>query len=301
MKAGNRRVTEEGFSLIELMVSLLILLPIMGAAVSILSVSVQQHAAEQSSGQTVQDARAGMELMVTEITQAGSHRDVSTTLTGNVPAMLTVQSHPIGSTAGINVGDRIQVGGTSSPAEEIDLTAVGANTISGIFRAGHSGGEPVRLFALPFKSGILKPAGLGVSSSTTVTTLRFFGDIKGDGELVYIVYTYDSTHAQITRSMTPVTQSTLNTALPIISNIKPSSVGFALYTDAMGVITSVRVSLVVQNTVRSGGKLQETALTSRVLIPSAVAASSLVYENVILGTDNPIPPTPANVVTWASQ
>jgi len=287
--------------MIELLVSLLILVPIMGAAVSLLSVSVQQHAAEQSSGSAVQEARAGLEMMALEIAQAGSHREVATTLSGNVSALTTVQTHNVGSVTGINAGDMVQVGGVSTPAEDILLTAVGTNSVSGIFRTGHSSGEPVRLFALPFTSGIVAPTGLGASSSTTVTTLRFFGDISGDGVLNYVVYAYDGTNAQITRSMTPVTQASLNTALPLITNVKSGSVGFTLYTDAMGVVTSVGISMVVQNTVRSGGQFQEVALATRVVVPSAVAASNVLYENEILGMDNPIPPTPAKVTTWASQ
>ncbi len=300
MKVGALKIRECGFSLVELMVSLLILLPIMGAVVSLLSVSVQQHSTEQSSSTVVQDARAGLEMMVMEIAQAGSHREVSTTLSGSVSSLTTVQECSIGSSAGINTGDEIQVGGVSTPPEEVRLTAVGTNSISGIFRANHDSGEPVRLFPLPFATGVLKPAGLGVSSSATVTTLRFFGDTTGTGTLFYIVYDYDSANAQITRSMTPVTQTTLQPALPLITNVKAGSVGFTLFTDSVGVVTSVNVALVVNNTVQTSGKYQELALNSRVVIPSAAAASLLLYENNALGGSNPLPPTPANVVTWAS-
>jgi Tfp pilus assembly protein PilW len=303
MRDDKRARQDEGFSLAELLVSLLILVPLLGAVVSLFTVAVNQHATEQSSSEATQEARAGMEMMIQEIAQAGSHMartDVSTTTSAIIAPLTSAQAVSVNSSTGFNVGDYVEVdvGGSE---EEVQITALAAGSLSGVFRTAHSSGVPIRLFALPYQSGVIPPAGLGANSSVAVTTLRFFGDLNGDGILCYVVYQYDSANAQITRSMTPITQTSMNPALPLIRNIKSNSAQFTVNTDSMGVITSVNVALTVQNTVKSGTKYQETALSSRVVIPSAVAASNLLNEIQQFGGVNRLPPTPTNVVTWASQ
>jgi Tfp pilus assembly protein PilW len=303
MRDDNRARLDEGFSLAELLVSLLILVPLLGAAVSLFSVAARQHSAEQSSSEATQEARAGMDMMIQEIAQAGSHMartDVSATTSVAISPSTDAQAITVNSSTGFNVGDYVDVD-VGGGEEEVQLTAVGTGSISGIFRAAHLSGVPIRLFALPYQTGIIPPAGLGANSSAAVTTLKFFGDLNGDGTMCYVVYQYNSANAQITRSMTPITQTAMNSALPLIQNIKANSAQFTLYTDNMGVIASVNVALTVQNTVKSGAKFQETALSSRIVIPSAAAASNLLNEIQQYGGVNRLPPTPAIIVTWASQ
>jgi len=157
----------------------------------------------------------------------------------------------------------------------------------------------VRLFAYPFLNGVIPPSGLGANSSATVSTIRFFGDINGNGDLQYIEYSHDSANAQITRSMTPISQSTKNQAFPIVRNIKPGSLEFRLYTDNLGIVTSVWIKMTVQNTWKTGDKYEETTLSSRIVIPSAVTASTLLYELRRYGGIDRFPETPNQVITWA--
>src|SRR5512139_3275152 len=95
--------SENGFSLMEMMVSILVLLPVMGAAVSLFSVGANQHASEQSSIDANQEARTALEMMTTEIGQAGSHGDVYTTLTSGVGNLTSEQPASVASAAGITV------------------------------------------------------------------------------------------------------------------------------------------------------------------------------------------------------
>lgn len=190
---------------------------------------------------------------------------------------------------------------TGASNETLRITAVGPNSIAGIFRVAHAGGVPVRLFAQPYLTGVIPPAGLGAGSSASVTKLEFFGNMNGDGTLYYVEYNYDNTNAQITRSMTPITQANMNPALPLVRNVKSNSVQFTLYTDALGVVTSASVALTVQNTWSTAVKFQETALSSRIVVPSAVAGSALLSEIRTYGGANKLPPTPAQVAAWSSQ
>jgi hypothetical protein len=133
-----------------------------------------------------------------------------------------------------------------------------------------------------------------------VTTIRFFGDINSDGNVNYIEYQYDGTNSQITRSMTPITQTNKSAALPLVRNVTPGSAQFVLNTDSMGAITSVTLSMTVKNNWKTGSKYQETELSSRIAIPSTAAGSALLSENRTYGGINRLPPTPAQVSTWAN-
>jgi Tfp pilus assembly protein PilW len=299
MIQDNRCKQPDGFSILELLVCLLIMIPIMGAAVSLFSVGAKQQASEQNSVDSNQEVRAGMEIMTLEIAQAGSHGDRATLSSGTVGADASAaQSLAVDSSVGFNVGDYIEVD-TGTSRESVKITAVTTGHISAIYRKAHGSGIPVRLFALPYQTGVIKPSGVGANASTDVTTLKFYGDVNGDGNLAYVEYIYDSANAQITRSMTPITLTSKNTALPLVSNIKANTAQFTLQTDSQSVVTSVTIKMTVRNTVKTGSGFEETALSSKILIPSAVAASALFVENQLNGGISQLPPTPAQVTTWA--
>lgn len=289
----------DGFSIVELLVCLLIMVPIMGAAVSLFSVGAKQQASEQNSVDSNQEARSGLEIMTSEISQAGSHGDHATTTSGSVTGNASsTQSVAVASNVGFNVGDYVDVD-TDASRESVKITAVTTGQLTAIFRKTHNSGIPIRLFALPYTTGVIRPAGLGTNASTNVATLQFFGDVNGDGNLAYVEYVYDSANAQITRSVTPITQTSKNTALTLVSNIKANTAQFMLQTDSQSVVTSVTVKMTVRNTVKTGSGFEETALSSKIIIPSAIAASALFAQNQINGGINLLPPTPSQVATWA--
>ncbi len=298
MNNSIQTIRADGFSLVELLISILILSTIMGAALSLFSLGVTQHDTEQNAVDMSQGARSGLELMTMEIAQAGSHGDIQTTTQGAI-STTGDQSVNVASGIGFAVGDYVSVD-TGASNEVVEITALGSNSISGSFHKGHASGAPVRLFALPYLTGVVRPAGLGANSSVTVTTLKFFGNVNGDGKIYYVEYAYDAVNAQIVRSMTPITQATKNAALPIVNNVKANSASFTLFTDSRGVVTAVRLDFAVQATWKTGPKYQETALSTKVVIPCAVAASDLLHEVIVFGGINQLPPTPAQVTAWAS-
>ena len=300
MRYRNEMRQEDGFSLTELMVSMLVLVPIMAGVLTLFSSAVNQHAAEKSSVEMNEDARAALELMTHEIAQAGAHGDRQTSTSSSVGVLATAQSVYVASSVGFGVGDYVDVD-TGTDKETVQLTAVGSSSLSGFFRRGHTANVPIRLFALPFLHGVIPPAGMGANSSVTNTSLRFFGDMNGDGQLNYVEYVYDSANAQITRSMTPVTQGTKNPALPLVLNIKGNSVQFTLYTDRLGVVTSVSVAFAVRSTWNISSKKEETSLFARTVIPSAITASALEFEIQQYGGASELPPSPSRVTEWASQ
>jgi hypothetical protein len=148
---------------------------------------------------------------------------------------------------------------------------------------------------------MIPPPGTPANSSTVVTTLRFFGDMNSDSTLDYIEYAYDSANNQITRSATPITQSTKNPPLPFIRNIRPDSVQFRVNTDILGVVTSANITLTVHNDSATASGYSETQLSSRALIPCSMAASNLMYELLKFGGVDKMPSTPSQITALVSQ
>jgi type II secretory pathway pseudopilin PulG len=293
------RQSSGGFTVIEMLVSICILLPIMGGALALFSLGVNQQSSEQSSAEANQDITAALNMMKMEIAQAGSHDIYVETETGS--AILGndtyAQSVPVDSIEGLCVGDSIDVV-DGSVSETVRITGLTSGTITGIFKYSHSGDTKIRLFGLPYIQGVLPPTGLSPNTDTAVTTLRFFGDIYGDGSMYYVEYIYDSNNARITRSMTPFTSASKQPAIPLITNIKPNSAQFILHTDHLNIITSVTVSLTVENEWETASNLEEVELSSRIAIPSAESASDLLLENMQYHDVNNLPPVPGRIAIY---
>jgi len=296
--------SEKGFTLMELLVSILVLLPVMAAAVSLFSLGAKQHSQGQSGIDANQEARVALAIMATELSQAGSHSDVSTTALEQINPSVTAQSIRVASTAGFTIGDDIDVG-----EEIVQLTGVSSSALTGVFRYSHTPNTPVNLSAMPYPTGVIPPTGMAANSSLSVTTLRFFGHIRGnnsdptqnDPTIQYVEYVYDGTNNQITRSATPVTQTAKNPAVSFVRNLRPNSVQFTLNTDSVGVVTAVSVAMVTRSSVKTGSsQYQETPLFSRISIPSTITGSALLREYQLYRGLYKLPPTPPVISTWAS-
>src|SRR5262249_32534488 len=168
----NRTSAEDGFSLTELLISLLVLLSVSSAAFSLFSVATGQHNTERSAAEMNQEARSALETIMMEVSQAGSHADFTTTASAPILAQVNAQAVPVASSTGFPVGDYIDIDpGLNN--ETVQVTAVGTNSVSAVFRIAHATGVPVVLFAQPYLTGVVPPAGLGANSSATSTTLKF--------------------------------------------------------------------------------------------------------------------------------
>lgn len=295
-KTGSR--FHEGFSLVEMLIALCIFLPLMIAAAELFEIGVKQKSQEQSTLEASMDATIGFEMMLTEIAQAGSHSDVSTTMQQNITGSATAQDVSVASTAGFNAGDYVDIVDSTGSSETIEIKSVGDGTLSMIILGDYTTGDDVRLFAQPYTRGFVTPSALSANTSANVTTLRFFGDVYGDGNLYYVEYVYDSDNAQITRSITRSDQGFKGAAVPLISNVKQDSARFTLHSDENGIVTSVTVSLTVENRWKNdAGQQEEIRLSSRVNAPSIEAASALYYESMRYGGVANLPSTPSFVAS----
>jgi prepilin-type N-terminal cleavage/methylation domain-containing protein len=195
---------QDGFSLVELMISMSVLLSV-SAIVMTLMISLTNNQANVTNRTEMHSAvRSVTETLQQEISQAGrvaipgtTANPNSTTLTAAVggatcPNAGTAASPTLASMSGIFVGELLIIGpdniaacsptpatGPDRNEEIVAVTAKDATAITATFLYPHANGARVRP-AGAFATGIL----------TTVSgnTLKMYGDINDDGNMVYIQY-----------------------------------------------------------------------------------------------------------------
>ncbi len=209
-KWGPSRATAgTGFSLLELMISVAIILLLMSAVFPFIAQSEKTFQGNQSNAEANQSARAALEVIAQEIGQAGynpnfaSPRYSSTLVTAAAtPQCVTVNSPGItkidpGDWFYVDTGpneELVQVLSTSATPSSPCTGGASANKIYGVFSYNHCvevGGTcsataytyPIISYKMPYGVGIV--AGSGDSNDQR---LEFFGDIDSSGVIQYIVY-----------------------------------------------------------------------------------------------------------------
>jgi prepilin-type N-terminal cleavage/methylation domain-containing protein len=229
----NRRAPAgcRGFTLLEMMVSLVILSIIVGGFISALSTSEQSYARTELASDMYENVRSVAELLAQEIGQAGLVTLPTTALSQAVAANVAAQAVNVSQTASMYVGEQLLVDAGSTNEELVTLIAVSSNSMSGIFQNAHASGAPVTVLGA-FPSGIVPPGATDGSTSVNEpgkSVLNMFGDINGDGSLVYIRYVCDTsaTPGTLTRSVTVITPgvNTINAAQTLLSTLIPNPGG----------------------------------------------------------------------------
>jgi prepilin-type N-terminal cleavage/methylation domain-containing protein len=226
------RATCRGFSLVELLVSMVVLTVIMGGIVTTLASSQEAYGVSQMQSDMYEKVRGAAELMAQEIGQAGVVTlPAGVTIGGSgVTGSGTAQAVTVSSTTSMysgtgTSGEAVLVDAGNTSEELVNITALTSTTMSGIFTKNHSNGAPVTVLGV-FPSGIVPQGTTDGSTSNpgaAASTLNLFGDINADGSLVYVRYTCDttSTPGTLTRSVTTITpgSSTISTAQSLLSTL----------------------------------------------------------------------------------
>lgn len=242
--------SNDGFSILEMLVCTTVLVVIASVALTILGYSVKTYQSQQMEADMHAGLRSTLALMAQEIGQAGSIGSSAKTLNAAVTGSATAQTVTLNSVANVFVGEKITVD-TGSAQELVQVTALpGSNQVTGIFKKNHASGAPVIAQGV-FPQGIL--------SSSTATSLKFFGDINADGSLAYVQYDFDSEAGTLTRSITTLAPgvTTRNASETLLTNLvaNPDGSPFFQYGSAANVtvdgttytfIPSVAVSLTIQ-------------------------------------------------------
>lgn len=192
--------SESGFSLLELMVSIAILLVITGATFSVMSSYQKSYGTTQLKADMYMNLRGVSELMAQEIGQAGLK------ISPTYPQAQFTNSVVGGAFGTATVTTSIGMAVTTPPMqvmidqgqpaqETVTIAAVTTGvpgTFSATFGQNHTSGATVTIVGQGvYANGVLpfSPPATPVSTAgSTPSTLELFGDINSNGRLQYVYY-----------------------------------------------------------------------------------------------------------------
>jgi prepilin-type N-terminal cleavage/methylation domain-containing protein len=244
---------ERGFTLGEMMIAMALMLIICGAITGALIQMTNTQRTIFNRTEMHSGVRGATELLQQEVGQAGRIAlPTAVTLTAGVA--LGTQSPTVTSSTGMFVGEQLVVG-VSDKVETVTVTAVGTSPASftASFSQPHNSGDPVSAMG-GFAYGIIPPS---VTNGSTDWILKMFGDINGDGNMVYVEYKCDTAAGNLYRNSvtwTPsvTTKPTVGAAQVLLNNItqNPGNAAcFTYQTEPGGTwtfVTDVAITLTVQ-------------------------------------------------------
>ena len=255
---------QSGFSLLELMTALGLLLLISGIVMTALKQMMMTQGTLSNRTEMHSGVRSATEVLQQEIGQAGkiSLPAPPVTLASAVAGTGAATQVTVSSAAGMFTGEQLVIGpdtGCVPPAcpagnqETVALTAVApaTNQITARFENVHANGAPVMVMGA-FASGIVPT---NITNGSTPTVLKMYGDINGDGNMVYVEYTCDAVGGNLYRNVMSITAATkppLTSAMILLPNILANPGGtpcFSYQQKTVGADTyviNVAVTLTVQ-------------------------------------------------------
>lgn len=179
------------------------------------------HVSTMPKADMRETVRGIAETMAQEIGRAGVVPVTSTTLATRVTGSPLPQTVTVGSTSNMFAGETLQVDYTSAWYETVIIAAVSSGTsLTAVFTKNHSNGT------LVWAGGVFPQ---GILSSSTGNVLQLFGDINGDGTLVYEEYTCDAT-GTLRRSITPIGATLKEAAVTLVQGVTANPDGTACFT-----------------------------------------------------------------------
>ena len=321
---------QAGFSLPELLIAMVIMLMISGAALTALLKMQGAQATIWNRTQMHSGIRGATEVLQQEVGQAGrialpmnaSGVPYAVTLGGPVSVIgsntVTIATTKTtgDKTEGMFNGQKLLIG-TNTNQETVTLTAAPTATqITATFVNTHSSGEPVLALGA-FGTGIVPPlaspsayapggATFTYANGSTGSVLKLYGDINADGNMVYIEYTCDTaTSHNLYRNVMP--WNTVSTSKPPISASKvllsnvmanPGSTPcFTYQTAVVGgnvYVVDVAITLTVQTQVIDPVTKQFQTQTKALLNVSPRTTFNA-WQMASLGISNRIQPMPTTI------
>jgi prepilin-type N-terminal cleavage/methylation domain-containing protein len=244
--------SQAGFSLPELLISVTILLIISSAVTSALLQMTNSQRTIWNRTQLHAGVRSATELLQQEVGQAGL---ISLPGAGTTAAAVAIGAQTVGvringavplTMTGFFVGEQlvIDVGGPTpcvvvSPCQEtVTVTAVNAaaKQITATFLYPHLVGAAIQALG-GFGTGIVPPLASGYPNGSTPSILKLYGDINGDGNMVYVEYTCDPAPGgtgNLYRNVMPYDQAPPKVAATssqvLLSNIRTNPGNVACFT-----------------------------------------------------------------------
>jgi prepilin-type N-terminal cleavage/methylation domain-containing protein len=242
---------QKGFSLLELMVSVAILVIVAGAVIMGMIRMTWSQSTVMNRTQMHSSVRNATELMQQEVGQAGriaAQPGLQLTTAITVPAgstsvvatpTITTTATTGNATDRLYVGENLVVDPSTTFEETVTISALTSTSITATFSNSHLANVPVLIMG-GFASGIVPPTtssmDLLVSNNTDTTTmpltsatassgstLKLYGDINGDGTMYYVTYNCNQAAGTLYRYISNT--SDLNTATALTSTLLLDNLG----------------------------------------------------------------------------
>lgn len=302
--ARSRRQPQGGFSLVELMISMGVLLAVSGAVTTTLVQMTMSQGTTWNRTQMHGGVRSATELLQQEVGQAGRIAlPAAVTLTSAVAT--GAQTVGVSSTAGMFQGEQLAIDAGANQ-ESVALTVVDTanNTITATFTIAHNAGAPVRVLG-GFATGIVPPQP-GFANGSRGDLLKMYGDINGDGNMVYVEYFCDTANGNLYRNMVPFdagAKPAVTVGDILLSNILPNPGGTACFTynpsplPVVGgntYVLDVAITLTVQTQTRDT-YTKQFQLETKALLNVSPRNVFNVWQLASAGVTNRVQPMPATV------
>lgn len=196
------RDRQSGFTLVETMVSLALLAAVSAIVMTGITRLIWTQGSVVNRTAMHTSVRSATELLQQEIGQAGrislAGPNIFVTLNAAVAAGAAQAFTLNPNSAVVFPGEQLTVDSGSNPVtgasnqETVTVTGTEASPTA-TFKNAHAAGVPVVVLG-GFASGIVPPttAPANYPNGSTGTVLKLYGDINGDGNMVYIEYTCDT-------------------------------------------------------------------------------------------------------------
>lgn len=250
LSSRGRRDRQSGFSLPELLISTIILLSVMSAVTGMMLQMSNTHRSVWNRTEMHSAVRGATELLQQEVGQAGLVAlPEPITLAG--ATTIGPQTVAVSSTTGLFVGEQVAV--DAGPNQEtVTLSAIGNGAVTAMFTLPHAAGAGITAVG-GFATGVVPPT---MVNGSTPTQLKLYGDINGDGSMVYVEYTCSTATGRLSRNMMPwtaVAKPALATDMVLLSNIVANPNGTPCFTYQTAVVngTTYVLDVAITLTVRT--------------------------------------------------
>jgi type II secretory pathway pseudopilin PulG len=299
---------ERGFTLLELIISMGILMAISGLMLKGVADMGGMNQEQSNRSEMHAGIRNATALLQQEVGQAGR---VAFPNPVSLTAAVASGSNPtwanITSASGMFIGLRLVIG-HGDTQEIVAVTGVnaGSNRIQAVFGAPHDSGARVEA-AGGFASGVIPTTDL---NGSTPSVLKIVGDINGDGNMVYVEYTCNWQEGRLYRNMMPfdaVAKPAVTVEQVLLDNLmsNPPDAGgavppcFSYQQHTISGRTYV-VNVAIMTTVRTHDRHRITnqfQVVTKALLNVAPRNVFHTWQMASLGYVDRIQPLPATVVT----
>ncbi len=302
--AGRRRPerSDGGFTMLETLMALLVMLIIMAGVMQSLIQLSRTQTTVWNRANMHGSVRSATELLQQEVGQAG-RVSLPSTVTTSTAVSPGAQTVTVSSTTGMFVGEQLVIDAGQNE-ETVSVTAVNsATSFTASFALVHAASVAVAVRG-GFATGVVPTT---MTNGSTGSVLKIYGDVNGDGNMVYVEYVCDTTGGSLYRNMMAFTSASKPAVSPtqtLLSNVLPNPGGTPCFTyeqktvNGTTYVVNVAISLTTQTQIKDPVTRQFQAETKALLnvAPRNVFDAWLLAS---IGAGNriqPMPPTVTNLL-----